>query len=224
MLAKEITDSECSKVNIGARCRRRRRFVKLFVVLAFIGLTYTGRGLLLPEVARFLNVGERPTEVDYVMVLGGDLSTRPFAAAIMYRARLAKAVVFGRSKLYPENENGIYPPEDRLTAQVLLRTGVPQEALIRLDAVCSSTRDEARALAEFLRVRPGTTAAVVTNGYHTRRARSIFRRELGTDSGRVTIIGVPAETCNESNWWQTQGGFCAYLNEYCKFAYSLIGT
>jgi hypothetical protein len=47
----------------------------LVLTAALLGL-YATRGLTLPLVARWLDVGETPGRADYVMVLTGDENTR----------------------------------------------------------------------------------------------------------------------------------------------------
>lgn len=57
-------------------CRLRRpAWLALVLTAALLGL-YATRGLTLPLVARWLDVGETPRRADYVMVLTGDENTR----------------------------------------------------------------------------------------------------------------------------------------------------
>jgi uncharacterized SAM-binding protein YcdF (DUF218 family) len=91
--------------------------------------------------------------------------------------------------------------------------------VVRFDRECASTRDEAEALATFLRTEPWARVAVVTTNYHTRRARRVFRHELGNLQHQVRFVGVPTESFSEDNWWKSRDGFLVYLNELFKSAY-----
>jgi uncharacterized SAM-binding protein YcdF (DUF218 family) len=79
--------------------------------------------------------------------------------------------------------------------------------------------DEARALATFLEAHPDATAAVVTNGFHTRRARRVFNQALGVRAAQVYFVGVPRDRVDESSWWRTPHGCTVYLTEYAKLPY-----
>src|SRR5262249_23505078 len=98
----------------------------------------------------------------------------------------------------------------------LLGRGVPPGRVVALPGECDSTLDEAHALARFLDAEPETTVAVVTHGYHTRRARSLFRRVLGGRGARVRFVAAPTDHFSADDWWCSEEGFAAYLTEYAK--------
>jgi uncharacterized SAM-binding protein YcdF (DUF218 family) len=183
---------------------------------------YLARGRLLPAMGRFLDVSEPPRPVDAVLVLEGGANDRPFVAAALVRAGLAGRVLVPTVKRSADNEDDLLPPEHELIRRVLLVRRVPPECIIPLPGECDSTLDEARALARFLDAEPETTVAVVTHGYHTRRARSLFRRVLGGRIARVHFVAAPTEDCSADDWWCSEEGFTAYTAEYFKLVmYSL---
>lgn len=176
----------------------------------------------LPPVARYLDVSEPPRRTDYVLILNGDLETRPFAAAALWRAGLAGEVLVTRQRPRIETASrqaGLVPSEFEVTIGVLRARGVPESAVRVLPGEIASTADEAAALATFLDSEPGTTAAVVTNSFHTRRAQFAFRRALSSRDDRIYFIGVPREGADERTWWRTPDGCTVYLGEYAKLAY-----
>src|SRR5260370_27379992 len=69
--------------------RGLRRFLLLALAVALVGL-YAGRNQVLPAAARFLDVSEPVEATDFVMVLGGDLNSRPFVAAALLDVGLAR--------------------------------------------------------------------------------------------------------------------------------------
>src|SRR5262249_13489370 len=146
-----------------------------------------------------------------------DAETRPFAAAALFRAGLVRQVLVTSPLPFPEQEDGILPPEQEVARKVLLARGVPDEAIVVLPGEVASTADEARALAAFLDARGEGTVAVVTNDFHTRRARLAFRRVLGERCGLVQFVGAPMDDFDASNWWQSEGGLVLYLREFVKY-------
>jgi uncharacterized SAM-binding protein YcdF (DUF218 family) len=178
-------------------------------------------GWTLAPLARWLDVSTPPVEVDYVLVLNGDPETRPFAAAALVRAGLARQVLLTKQRLTLESaqvRQGVMASELEITRRILLARGVAEQAIRVLPGEIASTADEARVLAEFLKENPGSRVAVVTNGFHTARARWIFRRAAG-GGGELHFVGVPRDGVDERGWWRTPGGWIVYGSEYAKFLY-----
>jgi uncharacterized SAM-binding protein YcdF (DUF218 family) len=111
------------------------------------------------------------------------------------------------------------PAEHLLNLRVLLACGVPREKIVVLAGQARSTYDEALALAEHLAAAPKQRLLVVTNGYHTRRARWIFSRVLGGEAQRLTLISTPTEEFQPDAWWQDEKGFSIILGEYLKLGF-----
>jgi len=204
--------------------RRRWCFLVLAVAAAVPVGVYLGREYLLPPMAYWLDVGGPPQRADYVMVLPGDANVRPFVAAALVKAGLAGRVLVPKTETAPEVDDGIYPPSDELIGRVLVRRGVAPEKIVILSGRSNSTCGDARVLAEFLESSPGARVSVVTNNYHTRRARWIFARVLKDRTGQVSFVSAPTEGFRPDNWWRVQEGFLAIVSEYLKLACFGAGT
>ncbi|MBY0525324.1 MAG: YdcF family protein [Gemmataceae bacterium] len=178
---------------------------------------------LLPPVAGYLNISEPPRQTDYVLVLNGDPQTRPFAAAAIVKAGLAREVLLTPQRRTLESANvqdGNVLSELDLIQRVLQARGVPSTAVQVLPGEIGSTFEEANILAEFLASRPEATVTVVTNGFHTRRARRVFAKVLGDDrAARLHWVGVPRDGVDEATWWRTGHGCSLYAGEYAKLVY-----
>lgn len=200
------------------RPRRSRRWRRLLLAGAgLLVLLYVVSSSVLAAVGAWLNVGESLRDpVDYVYVLGGDASTRPFLAAAVYRAGYAKQVLVPQSIDSVEVDGKLMPTEQQLIQEVLMRRGVPQTAIRQLEGAVTSTRDEARALAAFLADRKEATVAIVTNDFHTRRTRLIFRRLNPGHHDRLHFIAAPTDGFGPQNWWQFKDGVLWYVGEYAK--------
>jgi uncharacterized SAM-binding protein YcdF (DUF218 family) len=178
---------------------------------------------LLPLAGAHLDVSTPPHAVDDVLVLGGGADTRPFVAAALYKAGLARRVLLPTVRSSPESADGAVPAEHEIMRQVLLKRGVPSEAIELLPGEVSTTAEEARALRQYLDEHPGRRLAVVTNDYHTRRARWIFRSEIGDRAADVAFFAASTDDFDAHDWWQSETGFKRYCDEYVKLLAYLVG-
>jgi uncharacterized SAM-binding protein YcdF (DUF218 family) len=201
------------------RRRGRRWLWRLGVLAVLLGLVYFLHPLLLPWAARWLDVSETPQPVDEVLVLGGEANIRPFVAAALYNAGLTKRVLVPAVKQSPSARDAGRLPEQELIRRVLVKRGVPDEAIVLLPDVVDSTADEAAALRHYLEDKPERTVAVVTTCYHTRRVRWIFRKQLGARAEQLHFVAGPTDGYDASNWWRSEEGCQRYVNEYLKLAF-----
>lgn len=196
-----------------------RRLIVPVVSCALLFGVYLGRAQLLPAVAKWLNVGEQPTPSDYVVPLPGNPQTRPFVAAALINAGLAREVLVIRTMSYPENDDGLEPFAHELTRRVLEHRGVAPSRIHILPSQSGSTFNDAEAIANFLAGHEAQTMTVVTSNSHTRRARWIFEQVLGNTGHRLHWVAVPEDDFDEDHWWQTSDGLAMYFSEYAKLAY-----
>jgi len=209
---------------------RRRFCLSAFALLAVILVTaYAARGVWLPGMLNWLDVGQPPQPADYVVLLGGDDDSRPFSAAALVKAGWAPQVLLAMTETSPLEVAGILPSRPEIARRVLLYSGVPQADIHVLGEGVSHTYGEAQCVARFLQARDRPARLiVVTNGYHTRRARLAVRHAVGTRASLVTCFSAPIEDIKADNWWQTELGFLAVTSEYAKwlfysFCYGWLG-
>jgi uncharacterized SAM-binding protein YcdF (DUF218 family) len=168
----------------------------------------------------WFEVGEEPVAADFVYLLNGDSRTveRAERAAALHAAGYAPRVVIPRSVDWPSYTRGLYPNETEVSLGVLRQEGVPNTALelmVWRDGV-TSTRDEALALREYLALRPADRVLVVTTAYHTRRARSLLRRELRGTPTEIRMIAAPHPAFSGRDWWRSETGMLAVFSEMVK--------
>jgi uncharacterized SAM-binding protein YcdF (DUF218 family) len=195
-----------------------RRLGVLTAVLLGLAGAWAARDWLLPPLAAWLDVGEPPLRVDYVMVLPGDENSRPFVAAAWFRAGLADRVLIPVTVTGPDVDDGISLATDEILRQVLVRRGVPPDRIVTLPGASNSTWNDAQALGRFLAsLPPATRVAVVTSDYHTRRARWSFRRAVPEFRNQIRFASAPTDRYDPARWWHCRTGFMAIASEYVKF-------
>ncbi|HEX2190650.1 MAG TPA: ElyC/SanA/YdcF family protein [Longimicrobiaceae bacterium] len=202
---------------------RRAGAAALALLLAALA-AYALRAPLLTGAARLLTVRDSVTRADLILVLGGEVNTRPAHAAELYRRGVAPRVVLVRERAGPAVEAGLYPGRTEVAVRILRRDGVPDSAITVLAPPrgASSTAEEAAALRAHL-ARTGTRrVAVVTNPYHSRRARMALRRATRGLRVEVLLSPTPAWGFTERDWWRSEDGLVAYFNEWVKLAAYLL--
>jgi uncharacterized SAM-binding protein YcdF (DUF218 family) len=200
--------------------KRLRTWILVAAVAVVIGVVcYAARGLLLPPVASWLDVGAAPARVDYVFPLPGNEEIRPYVAAALVRLGVADHALIINTVPSPDYQDGIRPATVEVHQRVLLHRGVPDDRISILDFQSGSTADEVGALSQFLAEKPDVTVGVVTSAFHTRRTRWTLDRRLGRDTNRVTLVSAPNPGFTPEDWWKTEGGFLAVSSEYFKLTY-----
>jgi uncharacterized SAM-binding protein YcdF (DUF218 family) len=151
------------------------------------------------------------------MVLSGGQETRPFAAADLYRQRIANRILI--TSVGGNQRQTDLPESHEVFRTILLHCGVPESDIEFIDSRCRSTFDEAKTLKTFLSTHPVATVSVVTSEYHTRRSRWVFGNVLGPSISQVHFVSARSDDFNASSWWRNEEGFVAYLSEYFKLSF-----
>lgn len=194
------------------------RIIWPLALVALLGAAWLSRAWLFPCAGRWLNVGQPPRRSDYVLVLPGGEETRPFVAAALVNAGLAKQALVPRVIASPDTDQGIERPAHEVICEVLTLRGVPRGRIVLLGRGSQSTYTDAVALRDFLADRPGATVAIVTHDFHTRRARWVFRRVLADRADRIRMVAAPHDKYNAETWWKSRESAAAYCGEFAKLA------
>ena len=109
--------------------------------------------------------------------------------------------------------------QTELTRQILLRLGVPAEAIVQVGDEVSSTYEEARAVFDWAKSSGATSVIIPTDIFSTRRVRWIFRHEVTSAGVRVIVHSIKPPGYRLDDWWQHEGGLIDFQNEVIKFIY-----
>ncbi len=196
----------------------------IFAITFFVSVTamYVGRGFIFATAGSWLDVGTQPTHSDYVMVLPGNPQTRPFVAAAIVNAGLSERVIVLTTKVRPGVLSGLALPSDELERRILRARGISPGQVLTIAKKSDSTFDDANALAGFLRSNPDYTVQIVTNNFHTRRSRWVFRKVMGQYFKRIKFVSAPTDGYGPEDWWEKKRGTSVYVSEYLKLAFYFV--
>lgn len=189
----------------------------ILAVLIVFGYIYRAR--LLTHLASAWVVNLPTTTADAIVVLGGNVDDRPFAAAKLFQQHVAPKILYMDVSDDPVNELNITQTEREITRRILLSNSVPESAIQAIGQQVDNTYDESRAVRAWVRQTGATSILITTDLFHTRRARWIFRHELRDTPVRIYVIPVNLRQYTVDNWWKTEGGVIAFQNEVIKFIY-----
>jgi len=184
-------------------------------------LVYIFRFQILTGLATVLIVDDELQPADIIFVLSGDVDSRPFYAADLFKQGLAPQIMMFQAADSPAVELGLFPNRTDVAIEILKELGVPAENIKQLafGGGATSTRDEARFLGRYVEEHNVTRVILVTNAFHTRRAKWIFDKELSGSGVTVEIAAAPHWNFDETNWWQQEYGLLAFVDEYSKLFY-----
>ncbi len=188
-------------------------------LLAVLLLAYIGRNYLLLEIGRAWSVNTPAAHVDALVILGGGIDSRPQAAAALYHAGVAPIILYMNVKLAPAQQLGIFPAEAETTRRLLLSNNVPETALTSIGTNVASTFDEACAVRDWAATHHPESIEIVTDIFHTRRARWVFRKELAGTGLEIHLCGVPTLQYGLDDWWRHEAGVIDFQNEIAKYVY-----
>jgi uncharacterized SAM-binding protein YcdF (DUF218 family) len=200
----------------------RRLSIMLAGVLILALLLYLFRRPILTRVGAFLVVSDPPAAADLIYVLGGGLDTRPLKAAQLYRSGYARRIVVPASETGTAERLGIRPNNALESARLLQRLGVPDSAivLLRQPGGSTSTLDDARILAVYLKRHQFRRVIAVTSEFHTRRSRWALRKILGDLPVELRMAAADDPRYDVDDWWTREAGMIDCITEYIKFIHN----
>ncbi len=196
---------------------------KTILVLGAVISVGVFRAPVLTGYANLFRVDNASAGADLILILSGHPETRGPKAIDLYRhgysdrLMVTNAVPPGRQGR--ASGMGQYDVLRRIASEAQLHiTMLNPEA-----SGATSTYDEALQAAQFVSEHDIEHLIVVTDAYHTARARYTFTKifSQGQVHARVEFAAAEDEF-NESNWWTYRKGVVNYLIEPVKLAYYAI--
>ena len=124
------------------------------------------------------------------MVLGGGIDIRPFAATELYHQGLVKKVLVSQVADARAVAIGAASGHTEVNRQVLLKQGVPADAIETFGSANKNTKVEAFALLEWVQ-RHASRAVIIPAGiFEARRVRWTFHHELAGQPIRIEVLVI----------------------------------
>ena len=154
----------------------------LYTGVASIGLcalAYLGHPVILRAAGDYLVVEDTLEPASAIVVLNSQFPYRAFEGAKLYEDGWAPKVIVTRSFRKPLSDTfeslGIHVLAwHERNLQVLLRSGVPPEAIEVMNQRVENTLTELRTVIQTLSPPNGSTLIIVTSHFHTRRTAKIW--------------------------------------------------
>ena len=202
----------------GSGGRTHRYFSPRTCLLVFLTILALGY-LLLRGLGAFLITGDSLKQPDGVVPLGGGSATRVTEAV-----RLIK--LYPRTTLILTEPGEVQPGEglgSSFYRQVAIESGLSPHAILMTDGIQSSTHEEAAAVLRLMQAHSMKTVIVVTEPYHTQRARMIFRDAFKGSGLTVRVHPVADHWYRSDTWFLSLEGWRLTINEYVKMAGYQLG-
>ncbi len=222
--------------------KKNRKSKTTLALLLFVGLVV---GVYLYPAAVFYPMGRvllrdnHPVNgADYIILLMGEASLRPAAAAKAVLAGTSNHVLFVSTQNNPLVDAGLIPSEDDLALAMLKRGGIDASQVTMISAFgrATSTVDEALAIKKYFYTMHLTPKrlVIVTSWPHSARAGWIIEKVLRKNTEQNTeqksspeptviellpVMEIPFEP---SNWWHSENGLLFVFEEYIKWGRYLI--
>lgn len=182
------------------RPHKRRLVGVACLLIAFLAAAH------LDQLAHWLTVRDALAPADAIVVLDGAGIRNRFAAGLeLLRQGYAPHLVVSQVA---------YPGGVQVAQEMGAR--LKNERVHWLHNSAVSTREEAIEARPVLQRLHCRRLLLVTSGYHTRRARELFARELGSDGIEVRVYAAPVAEFDVDRWWKTREGRAQVLSECVK--------
>jgi len=163
--------------------------------------------LFLRYIGDYLVVDDRMAPSDAIVVLGGDSCDfhRTKLAVQLYKQGYASWIVLSGNSSTLEEQ----------LKNALLWGLADSSRIVIIN--CKSTFEEAQRIAPIVRQHGWNSIIVVTDRFHTRRARSVFKNRL--QEIQVRVAEAYNSTYDHEKYWRKEGSLDAVFQETIKMLY-----
>jgi len=184
--------------------RSPRRTLAILFLLLVVAIFAANAGRLL--------IVENPQASDVIVVLAGETSRRPARALELLNQGYASRVLIDVPA-----EARIYEFTQLQLAERYVQD-LPQHGSVAICPIYGlSTHDESRDVQKCLAQQSGNRVLIVTSDFHTRRALSVFRREVPGKSFSVAAARDDAQF--GTRWWAHRQWAKTCFEEWLRLAW-----
>ena len=190
----------------------------LWAVLTLLLVLMVGHRPILRGLGQALVLDEHPIAADAILVLGGGGGSRHDRAVLLYREGLAPLVISSGDAIELPGFDRTYA---EYGAEYMIARGVPASAVLVQNDV-TSTREEALAARQLAEQRGYRALLIVTDNYHTERARLTFRKVFRRSGIRLAFVAATPDWVHWDRWWTEERSLLIILQEYIKLGFYLF--
>lgn len=188
-------------------------FLLLLVLVAVAGY------FILRGAGAYLIIADKLQPANAIVMLSGGVETRMEEVLSLYNDGYGKVIILTETGQQLENFDSLHSNDIRIQ---LLNNGVPGGNILITEHKVNSTADEAYAVKVLLTNQQFTSAIIVTDPYHVRRAAIIFRDIFGDTPIKLIFRPVRGSWYNSRTWFMSVDGWKFTGMEYLKlFGYFL---
>lgn len=194
---------------------------KLLFFIILVLLLYIFRTDLLTAYARLFTVNTATQGADAMIIMSGNIATRPDYAAKLYHEGYATEVFLTREKNWNKRFSPYVEARNKYAELHLLELEVPVQFLPSIHEEGNmSTFDEVYDTVDFLKKNPSLQhLIIVTDAPHTYRTWYAFDKVFknnGLGHIRLEMAAAPNDVFDETNWYTTEKGIIYYIEESLK--------
>ena len=160
--------------------------------------------------------------VDAVLIPGGGIDTRPFAAAKLFHEGKADRLVVFQTEIEPTVEMGLRPADHQINLKVLEQSKVPAEAIALIRGGVTSTWDEVAAARTWCLENQIHSLAIVTEIFPSRRVGWAYDKGLRDLGIAIHVVTITPKSYSYENWWTSERGLIDFQNEVVKYLFYRI--
>jgi uncharacterized SAM-binding protein YcdF (DUF218 family) len=199
---------------------------RALAVAAVAAALWLGRRGILTGLGAALVAEDPPGPADVAVVSEARVVPGTLEAARLYAAGRVRAVLVpGWAEQRFEREVralGIaYPTPAELAREVLLRSGVPADAIVTFGTGIDGTNTEIALIGRYVAARHPASVLYLTARSHTARARWLLRRTVPPGT-RVAVRSPEGDTFHAAGWWHDRGQAREVAAEYARWFNSLV--
>jgi uncharacterized SAM-binding protein YcdF (DUF218 family) len=197
-----------------------RIFFSLVGCLTGLFLLFSALYLGLRAAGAYLIVADELVPVKAIVVLSGGTEPRMREALRLYEEGFGSIIILTETGGTLRDSEQLYSFDMRIQ---LMNNGVPSGNIVITEMQVSSTIDEARAVRETLTNQQFPSAIIVTDPYHTRRTRMVFREAFADSPIEIYIRPAGNSWYNSRTWFLNAQGWQFTTLEYIKLVGYQLG-
>jgi len=198
---KEVSSSRRHLLRIAA-------VVLIFLLCLAVVMMFRGAG-------RWLVREDALRPADVMVVISGAMPARAEEAAEIFKMGYTHDVWITRPESPSEDLKGMgisYVGEEEYSRQVLIHSGVPQEAVHVLPDPAIDTEQEIDEVALQMRLENLQSVIIVTSPQHTRRVRTLWHKLVGNEPA-VIVRAAWQDDFDADHWWRNTHDAFAVVRE-----------